>query len=53
MMSGSAAPPELRRLVPGAEWKADLALTLAGGDNQRAGELLFSGESEEWWAGVA
>ena len=50
-MPGSAAPPELRRLVPGAEWKADIALTLAGGDIQRAGELLFSGESEEWWAG--
>ena len=31
-MPGSAAPPELRRLVPGAEWKADIALTLAGGE---------------------
>eukprot|EP01045_Picozoa_sp_COSAG04_P012057 COSAG04_NODE_796_length_10256_cov_46.383479_7_plen_255_part_00 len=50
-MPGSAAPPELRRLVPGAEWKADIALTLADGNIQRAGELLFSNQSEEWWAG--
>eukprot|EP01045_Picozoa_sp_COSAG04_P000755 COSAG04_NODE_20_length_39202_cov_9.993530_25_plen_307_part_00 len=40
----------LRRLVPGAEWKVDLALALAGGDVARAGDLLVSGKSDAWWA---
>ena len=40
----------LRRLVPGAEWKADVALALVGGDVARAGDLLFSGKSDVWWA---
>ena len=35
--------------MPGAEWKADVAFALEGGDAGRAGELLFSDRSEAWW----
>ena len=48
-MPSSRAPEGVRRLVPGAEWKADVAFALAGGDVDRAGELLFSDRSEAWW----